>query len=256
MGHYETLAALPITVERYELEGGDREFGTFTRPSTIIHLHGAGQEGLGEDVVYDVLDQIAHRDRGTIHDLTGPTNLGEFCELVSSLDFFGGEPPLMEASAHYRRWAYESAALDLALRQSETSLHEALGLEPQPVSFVCSTRLGSFGERRRRLQHRAAAQAARPSTQASVSSSTRKRLDAGADRRDLRARRRRRARPQRPLPGHPRRCRHRPRALRRPPPRPSRRPTSRTPTSTTRPAPVLEPHMRPRHLGRQPALAR
>ncbi len=146
MSHFATLAELPIAVESYELEGMDREYGSFTRPSTIIHLHGGGQEGLGEDVVYDALDQIAHRDRGTIHDLTAPTTLGEFCELVSGLDFFGGEPPLMEASAHYRRWAYESAALDLALRQSETSLHEALELEPQPVSFVCSTRLGSFGE--------------------------------------------------------------------------------------------------------------
>src|ERR1019366_4224044 len=37
---------------------------------------------------------------------------------------------------------YESAALDLALRQADTSLHEALGREPRPVRFVVSLRLG------------------------------------------------------------------------------------------------------------------
>jgi L-alanine-DL-glutamate epimerase-like enolase superfamily enzyme len=42
----------------------------------------------------------------------------------------------------YRRWAYESAALDLALRQNGLSLHEALGREPRPVNFVVSLRLG------------------------------------------------------------------------------------------------------------------
>ena len=68
--HWETLAALPLQVESYELTGHDREFGDFTRPSTVVHLHGGGQEGIGEDVVYDVLDHIAHRDAGPVLDLT------------------------------------------------------------------------------------------------------------------------------------------------------------------------------------------
>ena len=53
---------------------------------------------------------------------------------------------MREASRHYRRWAYESAALDLALRQNGVPLHEALGRDPRPVNFVCSTRLSSFEE--------------------------------------------------------------------------------------------------------------
>ena len=53
---------------------------------------------------------------------------------------------MRESSRHYRRWAYESAALDLALRQSGVSLHEALGRDPKPVNFVCSTRLSGFGD--------------------------------------------------------------------------------------------------------------
>ena len=87
-GHWETLAALPLRVESYELSGHDREYEAFTRPSTVIHLRGDGEEGQGEDVVYDVLDQIAHRDAGTPLDLTGPSTLGEFCELI------GGTRPL------------------------------------------------------------------------------------------------------------------------------------------------------------------
>ncbi len=146
MTDFETLAALPLAIEGYELEAGDREYGEFTRGSTIIHLRGNGEEGLGEDVVYEVLDHIAHRDAGPIHDFSGVTTLGGFCELAGELDLFpGSEPEYAEASRHYRRWAFESAALDLALRQAGTSLHEALGREPQPVNFVCSTRLGGFG---------------------------------------------------------------------------------------------------------------
>ena len=64
------LAELPIAISAYELTGHDREFGDFTRPSTVVHLHGEGQEGIGEDVVYDVLDHIAHRDAGPVLDLS------------------------------------------------------------------------------------------------------------------------------------------------------------------------------------------
>jgi L-alanine-DL-glutamate epimerase-like enolase superfamily enzyme len=143
---FDRLAELPIRVESYELEDQDREYGEFTRPSTIIHMRGDGHEGVGEDVVYTVLDHIAHRDAGPVHDLSGPKTLGELCELVGELDLFAAAPPEYEASRHYRRWAYESAALDLALRQSGAPLHEALGREPKPVTFVCSTRLGGIGE--------------------------------------------------------------------------------------------------------------
>ena len=52
-------------------------------------------------------------------------------------------------------WAYESAALDLALRQAGTSLHEALERTPEPVRFVVSLRLGeppTIEPLRRRLE--------------------------------------------------------------------------------------------------------
>jgi len=146
MATFDALAELPIEIEGYELEDRDRTYGEFTRPSTIVHLRGGGQESVGEDVVYDVLDHVAHRDAGSVHDLSAAATLGELCELVGRLDLFAAAPPVREFSRHYRRWAYESAALDLALRQSELSLHEAVGIEPRPLNFVCSTRLSTFGE--------------------------------------------------------------------------------------------------------------
>ena len=146
MSLYDKLAELPVRVEGYELSEHDRDYGSFTRPSTVIHLRGDGQEGLGEDVVYDVLDHMAHRDAGPVHDLTGPRTLGELCQLLGETDLFKGAPPERDASRHYRRWAYESAGLDLALHQNGVSLHEAVGRDPKPLQFVCSTRLGSFGD--------------------------------------------------------------------------------------------------------------
>ena len=79
-------------------------------------------------------------------DLSGPATLGEACERFGELDLFPGAPPERESSRHYRRWAYESAALDLALRQNGLALWEVLERDPQPLRFVCSTRLGSFGD--------------------------------------------------------------------------------------------------------------
>ncbi len=152
MGAFEQIADLPIAVDGYELEANDREYSPeFTRGSTIVRLRGDGEEGIGEDVVYDVLDHIAHRDAGPVHDLTGPKTLGEMCELLGTLNLFPGAPPVRgDTSRLYRRWAYESAALDLALRQAGKPLGEVIGREPRPVTFVCSTRLTVFGEEPRR----------------------------------------------------------------------------------------------------------
>jgi hypothetical protein len=143
---YEKLAELPVRVEEYELEANDREYEAFTRGSTIVHIRGGGEDGIGEDVAYEVLDHYAHRDAGAVHDLTGPSTLGELCDLLGTLDLFKDAPPERDVSRNYRRWAYESAALDLALRQNGLSLHEAVGREPKPLRFVCSTRLSSFDD--------------------------------------------------------------------------------------------------------------
>jgi hypothetical protein len=141
MSTWDRIAELPLTVERYELEDRRREFGEFIRATTTIHLHGAGEEGLGEDVVYDSADHDAAQAAGPVHPLAGEWTIASFCDLVGGLPLFETTPKY-QASDLYRRWAYESAALDLALRQAGRPLHEALGREARPLTFVNSLGLG------------------------------------------------------------------------------------------------------------------
>ena len=151
---YERVARLPLEVEGYELEALERDVSSdFTRLSTVIHLHGGGHDGVGEDVTYDALDQVALQDAGPVHRLAGSHTLATFSQLLGTLDLWPARP-VREASRDYRRWAFESAALDLALRQAGASLAAALDLEPRPVNFVVSLRLGeppSMEPLRRRL---------------------------------------------------------------------------------------------------------
>jgi len=137
---FDAFADLPLEVEGYELEGLEHQVPGFERLATVIHLEGGGEEGLGEDVTYDALDHIALQDAGGVLDLTGHASLGEFCNLMGGVDTFPAEPQ-RDVSRRYRRWAFESAALDLALRQAGVGIAEALGREPRPVEFVCSMRL-------------------------------------------------------------------------------------------------------------------
>ncbi len=145
MATFDALADLPLEIEGYELQGLELQIPGFERLSTVIHIWGNGEDGLGEDVTYDAVDHIALQDAGPSLDLTGFSTLGEFCEMVGELDTFPAEPQ-RDVSRRYRRWAFESAALDLALRQAGKGLAEALGREPRPVTFVCSMRLSPGGE--------------------------------------------------------------------------------------------------------------
>ena len=142
MSSYDRIKDLPLEIDSYELSGLDFPLpgGEMERLTTIVHLKGGGHEGLGEDVVYDALDHVAFRDAGPVLDLAGKHTIASFSDLLESLDLFP-TPPEREVSVNYRRWAFESAALDLALRQAEKPLHEVVGHEPKPVTFVVSMRL-------------------------------------------------------------------------------------------------------------------
>jgi hypothetical protein len=139
---FDLLADLALEVDRYELRGLKADISPeFVRHTTIVELSGGGLTGLGEDVVYTPDEQLAFQAAGAVQDLAGSWTLGEFCELIESLDLFPA-PPEMEASRLYRVWAFESAALDLGLRQGGLSLTNALRREPKPMKYVASTRLG------------------------------------------------------------------------------------------------------------------
>jgi L-alanine-DL-glutamate epimerase-like enolase superfamily enzyme len=140
---FDLLADLPLEVDGYSLEGLSKNVSSgFERLSTVVHLHGGGAEGVGEDVVYDGVDQTNLQDAGPTQPLSGRRTLGAFCELIDELDLFPVEPQRGEVSRLYRRWTFHSAALDLALRQAGKPLHEVLGRECKPLTFVVSLRLG------------------------------------------------------------------------------------------------------------------
>jgi hypothetical protein len=144
---FDLLAGLELTIEDCTLEGlsADVSNGQLRR-TTVVHLHGGGLEGLGEDVDYfadEQLDFQAAGEAGGLPDITGSWTLRDFCAHVDAQDwFFGAEPEYGEISRLYRRWTLHSAALDLALRQAGQPLHAVLGRTPAPMSFVVSLSLG------------------------------------------------------------------------------------------------------------------
>jgi L-alanine-DL-glutamate epimerase-like enolase superfamily enzyme len=152
---WDLLADLPLQIEDCTLEGLSAKVSSdFERLSTVIHLQGKGQEGVGEDVTYDAPDHEILQEAGSPSELKGSWTMASFCAEIAKLNLFPA-PPQREVSRRYRVWAYESAALDLALRQAGTSLHEALGRTPKPVRFVVSLRLGeppTMGPVRNRLK--------------------------------------------------------------------------------------------------------
>jgi hypothetical protein len=134
---YDAVAELPLHVESYELERLELPISSgFTRVTTVIHLRGAGEEGVGEDVTYDAAQ---HPPPGDLP-LAGEHTLDSFSAVL--------EP---HAFSDHRRWGFESAALDLALRQAGRSLAEAVGREPRPVRFVVSKRFDSIDVLRKLL---------------------------------------------------------------------------------------------------------
>ena len=140
MSTYDLIADLPLTIDAYELERRELQTGQFERLTTTFHLRGGGKEGLGEDVSYDALDHVALQDAGPVLPLAGTWTLRSFREHIDTVNLWPTEP-VREVSKLYRRWAYESAALDLALEQAGRSLADVLGREPRPVEFVMSSRL-------------------------------------------------------------------------------------------------------------------
>ena len=137
---YDALRTLPVTVEKSTVEGlhvaSDR--GALER--TVVKLHGAGHTGVGEDVTWDGAAHEPLRAEG----LTVPTGEQTIASFADGFDATaqlptgtGGEQ--VDNSA--RRWAVESAALDLALKQRGESLGSVLGREYAPLSFVTSLSL-------------------------------------------------------------------------------------------------------------------
>jgi hypothetical protein len=137
---WDRLRELDLAVEGFATERRSVDVSTqFTRVTTTVVLSGRGEEGRGEDVTYNAEDHEWFPQL----EPAGATTVDAFSAELDGRQLFDGQPK-MEASAHYRRWAFESAALDLALRQNGLSLGTAVGRGYRPVRFVVSTREDAF----------------------------------------------------------------------------------------------------------------
>jgi hypothetical protein len=137
---YEKLAPLGLEIDELDLERRELPItDEFKRVTTTVVLRGGGETGEGEDVTY----QAGDHDGFPRPDLTPARTIDEYSRLLEPFQL-----------PDYRRWAFESAALDLALRQTGLSLGEAVGRAYRPVRFVVSTRadIRAWSERQPSLE--------------------------------------------------------------------------------------------------------
>jgi hypothetical protein len=146
---FESVSDLALVVESSDRTRHERDTSSgFTRATTVYALHGENETGRGEDVTYDTEDHDALVDApALVGDDDGQLPAGEytfaeFSAALDDVDLFPTRDPERDTAHHYRRWAVESAGLDLALRQAETSLGDVVDRNYDPVRFVVSTRLG------------------------------------------------------------------------------------------------------------------
>lgn len=139
---YDQIGDLELQIDEYDLELHERDTSSgFTRATTVVSLHGNGETGQGEDVTYDNEDHTTLHESSEEFPLTGEFTLDEFSAQLSEIDFFFGDEPGQSIFRNYRQWGFESAALDLALKQADTNLADQLDQGYDPVRFVVSTRL-------------------------------------------------------------------------------------------------------------------
>jgi hypothetical protein len=143
MGYYEALATLDLQIDSYDLELKERDTSSdFLRTSTIISLHGDGETGRGEDVTYENEPHYELVEAEPELPFEEIETLDSFSSVIGDLDLFVGGDPKDPIYRSYRRWGFESAALDLALKQAGTDLATQLDTAYSPVRFIASTRLG------------------------------------------------------------------------------------------------------------------
>ena len=83
MALYDAVQDLPVEIDSYELERLEYVVSPeFTRVTTVVHLRGAGEEGVGEDVTYTATDHPPPDDLP----LAGSFTLDSYSQLLDALD--------------------------------------------------------------------------------------------------------------------------------------------------------------------------
>jgi hypothetical protein len=137
---YALIADLSLQIDSYGLEPlSEQMTAERTRRTTLIRLVGDGEEGVGEDATPIEAEQLAFQERAASLLVAGQWTIDSFSAHVSNLELIPPGPH--ERARSFRQWGFESAALDLALRQAARSLADVLGRACRPVTFVNSMHL-------------------------------------------------------------------------------------------------------------------
>jgi hypothetical protein len=135
------VADLPLRIDEYAIEPLSQPMTPErVRRTTVIHLRGGGEEGVGEDVTPTEPEQLAFQEAAPTLPLAGDWTVDSFSAHLDTLDLYP-EPPTDDGLRSFRRWGFESAALDLALRQAGFSLAGLLERPSRPLTFVNSIHL-------------------------------------------------------------------------------------------------------------------
>ncbi len=138
---WDAVRDLPLRIDAVAREPLEQETPAFTRRTTVIRLSGDGHDGVGEDVNYDPFEHPRFQAWEGLVDLRGEWTLASFADAVAAGPL-APEAPAHAVDANYRRWAFESAGLDLALRQAGTDLGSAVGRPVAPLTFATSRSVG------------------------------------------------------------------------------------------------------------------
>ena len=135
------IADLPLAVEAHDVTALAAP-APAERVTLLVSLRGRGEEGQGEDVGGDMADEDgAFLAAAPALELAGEWTIASFAEHLRGLELWPA-PPEWDMARRWRTWAFDSAALDLALRQAGAGLPEVLGREARPLRFVNSLGLG------------------------------------------------------------------------------------------------------------------
>src|ERR1700753_1238152 len=134
---YDAIKDLPLVVEGCAFEGLEFQVGEFERLTTVVRLRGGGEEGIGEDVVYDAVDHIGQQSHGPPDGLAHSGTFDEFSKKLDGIDLFpAGAPRRAESARASPPGLCAPAPLARARRRAATNRAGVLGREPRPVNFV------------------------------------------------------------------------------------------------------------------------
>lgn len=138
---FDTIAELAVDIESVHTETTAVTVSEdFPRKTTTVLLEGPNAIGKGEDVIYDAA--LHEYPECLAKQLKGMDRFDVLSDRLEECQLFDEGRSPTPTQRNYRRWAIESAALDLALKQAETTLAQAVERNYHPVRFVVSPSLG------------------------------------------------------------------------------------------------------------------